>query len=76
MPAARSGDFTALPWHVLFTVPTATVFATWRQAAGPEPLAPLQETVLAAPAAGHDTGTMTIVRSPYVTCGWGRSTGG
>jgi hypothetical protein len=51
--ATLFGDLAAVPWHVRFTVPTATVFATWRQAAGPQPLARLQEMVLAASAAEH-----------------------
>jgi hypothetical protein len=42
-----------VPWHVPFAVPTGTVLATWRDAAGPEPLLRLQDMVLAASAAEH-----------------------
>jgi hypothetical protein len=47
------GDLAAVPWHVPFAVPTATVFSTWREAAGPEPLERLQEMTLRASAAEH-----------------------
>ncbi len=52
--AALFGDLAAVPWQAPFTVPTGTVFSAWRKAAGPEPLAVLQDLVLAASAAGHD----------------------
>jgi hypothetical protein len=51
--AALFGDLAAVPWPVPFTVPTATVLAAWREAAGPEPLQRLQDMVLAASDAGH-----------------------
>jgi hypothetical protein len=51
--AALFGDLAAVPWQAPFTVPTGTVFSAWRKAAGPEPLAVLQDLVLAASAAGH-----------------------
>jgi hypothetical protein len=52
--AALFGDLAAVPWQAPFTVPTGTVFSAWRKAAGPEPLAVLQDLVLAASAAGHE----------------------
>jgi hypothetical protein len=52
--AALFGDLAAVPWHVPFSVPTATVLTTWREAAGPQPLEQLQDMVLAASAAEHD----------------------
>lgn len=51
--AALFGDLAAVPWHVPFAVPTATVFCSWRKAAGPEPLEQLQGTVLQASGAEH-----------------------
>jgi hypothetical protein len=51
--AALFGDLAAVPWQAPFTVPTGTVFSAWRKAAGPEPLAVLQDLVLAASAAEH-----------------------
>jgi hypothetical protein len=53
IPAALFGDLTLPPWHVPFAVPTDTVPATWRDAAGPEPVLQLQDMVLAASAAEH-----------------------
>ena len=52
--AALFGDLAAVPWQAPFTVPAGTVFSAWRKAAGPEPLAVLQDLVLAASAAGHE----------------------
>ena len=51
---ALFGDLALLPRHVPFAVPTETVLATWRRAAGPEPVLGLQEMVLAASAAEHE----------------------
>ena len=48
------GDLALVPWHVPFAVPTETVLATWRDAAGPEPVLRLQEMTLQASAAGHE----------------------
>ena len=52
--AALFGDLAAVPWQAPFTVPAGTVFSAWRKAAGPEPLAVLQDLVLAASAAEHE----------------------
>ena len=46
--AVLFGDLALLPWQVPFAVPTDTVLATWRDAAGPEPALLLQSMVLAA----------------------------
>ena len=43
-----------VPWHVPFAVPRTTVLATWRDAAGPEPVLRLRDMVLAASAAEHE----------------------
>jgi hypothetical protein len=51
--AALFGDLAAVPWHVPFAVPTATVLGTWRKAAGPGPLEQLREMTLRASDAEH-----------------------
>ena len=50
---ALFGDLPLVPWHVPFAVPTETVLATWRDAAGAEPVLRLQDMVLAASDAEH-----------------------
>jgi hypothetical protein len=51
--SALFGDLALVPWQAGFAVPTATVLATWREAAGPEPLLRLRDMVLAASDAEH-----------------------
>ena len=51
--SALVGDLALLPWQAEFAPPTDTVLATWRYAAGPEPLLRLQDMVLAAVDAEH-----------------------
>ena len=50
--AGLFGDLPLVPWHAPFAVPTDAVLATWRDAAGPEPVLRLQDMVLAASAGG------------------------
>jgi len=52
--SALFGDLALLPWQAEFAVPTDTVLAIWRYAAGPEPLLRLQDMVLAAVDAEHE----------------------
>jgi hypothetical protein len=54
--SALFGDLALLPWQAEFAPPTDTVLATWRYAAGPEPLLRLrlQDMVLAAVDAEHE----------------------
>jgi hypothetical protein len=51
--SALFGDLALVPWQAEFAVPTATVLATWREAAGPEPLLRLRDMLLAASDAEH-----------------------
>ena len=71
--AVLFGDLAALPWQKKFAVPTATVLATWRRAAGPEPVLRLRQMVLAASAAEHQDHEGAPSRS--VTWRWGPLTG-
>jgi hypothetical protein len=59
--AALFGGLAAVPWHVPFAVPTPTVLATWRKAAGREPVLLLQDMVLAASAAEHQEHDYRVV---------------
>jgi hypothetical protein len=60
--AALFGDLPLVPWHVPFAVPTETVLATWRDAAGPEPVLRLQDMVLAASDAEHQQHDYRAIR--------------
>jgi hypothetical protein len=51
--AALLGDLAAVPWQRPYTLPTATVVSTWREALGPEPLEQLRDRLLAAASAEH-----------------------
>ena len=67
--ACLFGDLAAVPWQRPFTVPTATVLATWREAAGPAPLKQLQDLVLAASAAEHDAHDYRAIQVGELTLG-------
>ncbi len=56
--AALMGDLVAVPWQRPYTLPTATVASTWREAPGPGPLEQLRDLVLAGVDAEHQA------------CGW------
>ena len=47
------GDLVAVPWRRAHTVPSGTVFSTWRTAIGPAPLRELQRLALGAVVAEH-----------------------
>ena len=51
--AALMGDLVAVPWQRPYTLPTATVACTWREALGPAPLEQLRDLVLAGVDAEH-----------------------
>jgi hypothetical protein len=51
--AALMGDLAAVPWQRPYTLPTATVACTWREALGPAPLEQLRDLVLAGVDAEH-----------------------
>jgi hypothetical protein len=51
--AALMGDLAAVPWQRPYTLPTATVASTWREALGPAPLEQLRDLVLAGVDAEH-----------------------
>ena len=68
--SALFGDLALLPWHVPFAVPTDTVLATWRHAAGPEPLLRLRDMVLAASDAEHDDHDWRAVQVGDLALGW------
>jgi hypothetical protein len=63
------GDLALVPWQRPFTLPSATVFSTWREAAGPTPLQYLQAAVLAATAAEHDQTDWRAVHAGDLRCG-------
>jgi len=46
--AALLGDLAAVPWQRPYQLPTATVFSTWREAIGCQPLEQLRDLLLAA----------------------------
>jgi hypothetical protein len=47
------GDLALVPWQRPYALPTATVFCTWREAAGPGPLEQLRDLMLAGVDAEH-----------------------
>ena len=51
--AALMGDLAAVPWQRPYTLPTATVACTWREALGPAPLEQLRDLALAGVDAEH-----------------------
>ena len=72
--AALFGDLPLLPWHVPFGVPTDTVLATWRDAAGRSPCCCCR--TWCSPRRTPSTWTMITAPSPPVTCAWALSTVG
>ena len=68
--AALFGDLPLVPWHVPFAVPTETVLATWRDAAGPEPVLRLQDMALAASDAEHQVIVSPAERTPIWCAGY------
>ena len=59
--AALLGDLAAVPWQRPYTLPTATVASTWRDALGPGPLQELRDLVLAGIDAEHRAGDYRAV---------------
>ena len=51
--AALMAHLAAVPWQRPYTLPTATVACTWREALGPGPLERLRDRVLAGVDAEH-----------------------
>ena len=71
--AALMGDLAAVPWQRPYTLPTATVACTWREALGPAPLEQLRDRVLRTSTPG--TRPATGGRSRWGTWMPARSTG-
>jgi hypothetical protein len=51
--SAMLGDLAAVPWHRPYALATATVFSTWRDAVGADPLEELRDLLLACIDAEH-----------------------
>ena len=67
--AALMGDLAAVPWQRPYTLPTATVACTWREALGPGPLEQLRDLVLAGVDAGHrDHDYRAVIAGDLDTC--------
>jgi hypothetical protein len=67
--AALMGDLAAVPWQRPYTLPTATVACTWREALGPGALEQLRDLVLAGVDAEHrDHDYRAVIAGDLDTC--------